>query len=700
MLRNLSLLALLVISCVLCAQSTVNYLPSAEDFSNPERGFYRYTETRSGSYTPLIQSELEGYRNAYTSGGATYSIVSTLAFRYFFLEDFKAGPISQTYLDLVAADFATARAAGIKLLPRFAYTDDVNGDGCTSFICPPYGDAPKSIVLQHIGQLAPVLEEHKDVIAAVQMGLVGVWGENYYTDFFGDASPEGNGKLLDADWQNRNEVVAALLAAVPTERMVQVRYPQLKQRFIYGISAPTSSAALTAAEAYTGSDKARIGLHNDCLLASADDFGTFSDYGNTATQAGSDTAALKPYFAADSRYVVVGGETCFDGYNPQSDCSSSDAQAFGDAELRRMHYSYLNTDFNQDVNNDWQSGGCMDDIKRSLGYRFALTEGTYPTAASVGSALPVSITLENKGYAAPFNERTVELVLRETTSGELWRAELSDDPRTWQPEAGQIVLSAAPCLPDGMPTGTYELLFHLPDPMPDIYGRADYSIRLASLLPDGTDGWEPLTGFNQLGQEITVTEGVEGCASSVSFAPDNLALPLRLLSFTALQAGKSVRLEWTSREETNLAYHELLRGDDGRNFHPITRETALNAGAALTTYSFIDDNLVASGWVYYQLRSVDFDGTVYRSSVIKVRVESPGATELLITPNPSSGRVSLQWRGDAPEDADVMLFDLLGKQVLTLPLTSELNLDHLRPGTYSVIVRNAKAQWFQRIVVK
>ena len=42
------------------------------------------------------------------------------------------------------------------------------------------------IVLQHLTQLAPILNEHSDVILAVQHGFIGTWGEGYYTDHFGD----------------------------------------------------------------------------------------------------------------------------------------------------------------------------------------------------------------------------------------------------------------------------------------------------------------------------------------------------------------------------------------------------------------------------------------------------------------------------------------------------------------------------------
>ncbi|WP_449437745.1 DUF4874 domain-containing protein [Pedobacter steynii] len=121
------------------------------------------------------------------------------------------------------------------MVPRFrVYRATARAGNCPEgFICPTYGDAAKSIVLGHIEQLKPLLTENADVIACVQLGFIGTWGENYYSDFFGDASLNGGqeSKLTDQNWRDRIEVLKALLAAMPADRMVQVRYPQFKQRF-------------------------------------------------------------------------------------------------------------------------------------------------------------------------------------------------------------------------------------------------------------------------------------------------------------------------------------------------------------------------------------------------------------------------------------------------------------------------------------
>jgi hypothetical protein len=224
--------------------TTRSYTASSADFANPGRGFFTYTEThfsRSEPYDALDAAELAQART-----GEAHSIV----YRIFYLEKYQSvDTIDAADLALIRADFATARAAGVKLVVRFAYTSTSSAD------------APLARVLKHISQLKPILTSEADLIVAVQAGFVGRWGEWYYTDNF------------PATGKERGQVLNALLAA--TTAPVQVRTPQIKRTL-----APTSG---------------RVGIHDDCFLAGDDDYGTFT---------GDDRAWLARQTA------LVGGETC------------------------------------------------------------------------------------------------------------------------------------------------------------------------------------------------------------------------------------------------------------------------------------------------------------------------------------------------------------------------------------------------------
>ncbi|WP_020575898.1 DUF4832 domain-containing protein [Actinopolymorpha alba] len=452
------------------------YAPSDEVLANPQRGFYHHTETHyrpdGSGYAPLDAATLRTWRE---------QDKVTQVLRVFYLEKFATTDrIDSRYLDLMRADFASARAAGVKLILRFAYAQPRDDWPYQ----PPYGDAPKSRVLKHIAQLAPVLRGNADVIEVVQAGFIGLWGEGYYTDHF-VADPSDPGTVTEQDWANRREVYLALLKALPADRMIQVRTMQMKQK---ALGRPSGvEGALTAEEAFTGGPAARIGHHNDCFLASPDDFGTFLSDPITLDQ---------EYLAQETRFVPAGGETC--NVNPPRSEWPSAA-----AELARYHYSYLNADYNRAVLNSWGEG--LVEAKRRLGYRFRLTQGSFTDGVRPGRSFTVNLALRNDGWAAPFSRRGVELVLQGERRS--YAFSVKADPRRW--EAGTTAnLSVRACA--ALPPGRYQLLLNLPDPAPSLRSQAPlpgtqtsynaaYAIQLAN---QGV--WQPRTGYNDLRHTLVV----------------------------------------------------------------------------------------------------------------------------------------------------------------------------------------------------
>src|SRR4026209_2433183 len=265
----------LMLADSLAAQSYVTntYTISEEDFANPERGFYLHTETRASAPSGL-PANLASFRTGGRSDpNNTYTTKLSLVLRVIYLDTFIDAPISTNFLNAIQTDFDFLRAQGFKGIVRFAYTQDTTR---------PFNEPTKARILEHIGQLAPLLRRNRDVIAVLQQGFIGAWGEGYYTDVFSTA-----GQAFTAqNWTNRADVLNAVLAATPKERMVQVRVPQQKQKHLYGVTAPTSLAADPAAAAHQGSAAGRIGFHNDCFLADSTDLGTFNDYdaGGTSAQ--------------------------------------------------------------------------------------------------------------------------------------------------------------------------------------------------------------------------------------------------------------------------------------------------------------------------------------------------------------------------------------------------------------------------------
>lgn len=437
---------------------TLNYRSLSAGFSNPERGPYRSTQTQSSLYTPLDAATLQCYRQ---NEGIS------LIHRYFYLDSFVDSdicPQSQSqcpFLDLMQADFDTIRQAGLKAVVRFAYS----AIGPT----PPYGDASKERVLAHIRQLTPVLTDNSDVIAVMQAGFIGLWGEWWYSDHF---APDG-------DWTDRADVLSAILGALPSTRMVQVRAPRYKQS-IFGDLSPVDIGT-----AHSGSALARTGHHNDCFVSSLSDGGTYSSPANEYT-----------YLEEETKWVPMGGETCDYRFLSDPDPERLSCATALD-ELSTLHWSLLNLDWYKPTLRGWLDSDCLPEIEQRLGYRLVYVQGTFDEETKPGAKLKVGLQIRNEGFAAPFNPRAVELILRRT-DGWKYAFQLPEDPRFWL--AGETHTTTNEiAIPADFPPGNYELLLNLPDPEPALRQRPEYSIRLAN-----ENVWEPDTGYNRLNRTLVV----------------------------------------------------------------------------------------------------------------------------------------------------------------------------------------------------
>src|SRR5688572_22780295 len=165
---------------VLAAQSFVTntFTVSDEDFANPERGFYLHTETRASAPSGL-PANLASFRLVGRSDpNNTYTTKLSLVLRVIYLDTFIDAPISTNFLNSIQTDFEFLRAQGFKAIVRFAYNQDTTR---------PFNEPSKARILEHIGQLGPLLRRNRDVIAVLQHGFIGAWGEGYYTDIFSTA---------------------------------------------------------------------------------------------------------------------------------------------------------------------------------------------------------------------------------------------------------------------------------------------------------------------------------------------------------------------------------------------------------------------------------------------------------------------------------------------------------------------------------
>lgn len=419
------------------------FIESRKSFPNPERGFDHGRNWHSASDAPLTMSFLNLQR---LQG-------RTVLYTGYYLTDFMESDISQDFLNLIDANMQVLRTGGVKCVLRFAYKTDMYETGH------PW-DASPEWVHRHIEQLKPVLQRNSDVILCMQAGFIGVWGEWAYTDGF-ERSPK-----TKEDFATRRDVMLALLDALPKNRTIAVRTGRYKMNMFLDSYADS----VTLETAYNESDLSRICAHNDCFGADATDMGTFT------------TAAEREFWKKESRYLLMGGETCQISYHCTCKRTLEDCKAY--------HWTY--TSGPSSISDRWKDDGCYDEIEKRLGYRITLTDIHHTPTAAPGQDYRVVLELRNTGFAAPMNPRAVELVFVDGKGNKMVHALDDVDPRYWF-AGNKVTIDRTIKIPEDA-EGDCVICLNLPDPEVALRNNPLFSIRLAN----AEYMWDEKNGYNRL----------------------------------------------------------------------------------------------------------------------------------------------------------------------------------------------------------
>lgn len=442
--------------------STVNYTAdNSTIFPNPERGFITMLEKHVTASDPYCVKGNENDLDKHMSKDKI-SLILVL----YYLDNFKTtSTLPDAILNAFDEDMQVLRDKGLKCILRFAYTQstyyNVQGKETAD-------DATLAIAQSHISQYASHWQANEDVIFVFQAGIVGAWGEWYYSDHFGNQISTIN--------DDRRALVNTLLDAVPANRCIQLRTPLFKTGYV------GSTSPLTSQEAYANTPKARLAHHNDAFLENYGDMGTYSD---TATQ--------KPYLAQETLFVPIGGETCIDDADVAATNASYERTT---AEMSRLHWTFIQSGFSTVVTNRWRENGTFDELNRRMGYRYQLISGTY--SDETDSKLSVNIQLRNAGYAPLYNERHAYIVLR--NESESYSLPLASDPRSWLPNGAVTTINEQLALPQGIQKGTYNLYLYLPDVSDKLADDPRYAVRFAN-----SGVWDETIGMNKLNASVTIT---------------------------------------------------------------------------------------------------------------------------------------------------------------------------------------------------
>ena len=111
---------------------------------------------------------------------------------------------------------------------------------------------------------------------------------------------------------------------------------------------------------------------------------------------------------------------------------------------------------------------------------------------------------------------------------------------------------------------------------------------------------------------------------NIVLAP-SAVLPLSFTSVEAYQRGDNVIVDWKAENESDLKQYDVEKSEDGNYFSKVYTVAAYNK--VLNNYSWADAN-VMPGSNYYRIKSIDKNGEIKYSKVVKVTIQQIKTTPI------------------------------------------------------------------------
>lgn len=476
--------------------------------------------------------------------------------------------LDERFFTSLRATFENCRNNGSTVAVRFRYDENGKSD-----------PEPASFgqVLKHISQIksSGVLQDYKDILMFVESGFVGKWGEQH------------GGKYTDVE--HKAKLLKAMLDCVPSPVPVTVRTPDTFAKYV-GLD--RSELADYVAE--KGSDAARVGLYNDGYMGSDTDLGTYANREIETQWLSNQTAA---YFGGEFSGNIEFAKK-YDAYLPEN-CIP---------EMYKTHLSYVNGnifelykdyvfDKNYDVagfdNSAYYGQSVFRFIRDHLGYRFVLTESSFPKTVERGGNLEFSFTVTNNGFANPIKKQNCEVIFEK--DGRFVKTEVGLDPTQWY--SGSIVKNQPVIkLPALMEAGEWKVYFKSSVGVNPLSQYGFRSVRFAS-----NDVWNEALGANYLGfVEITASEG--NIADNGIGEAGKALKPAHLYSFggkTVIDGARSDG-EWSEDEAiTDNGQYRLYAKCDEDNLY-IMADVPHCAKAPVFNFRAKNEDNGQTYWLYRQ----------------------------------------------------------------------------------------------------
>ena len=172
-------------------------------------------------------------------------------------------------------------------------------------------------------------------------------------------------------------------------------------------------------------------------------------------------------------------------------------------------------------------------------------------------------------------------------------------------------------------------------------------------------------------------------------------LPIELTSFTAEKEGMDAILRWETASEFNNHRFEIQVAQSPL---PLTDEnfkrigTVLGNGTTTTNhqYTFLDDSPLKSGYRYYRLKQIDFNGNFTYSDIRSVDFGT--YTEVAIFPNPFIGEINIMNLPERGVLENIQILNTLGQVVF-----ESVQVEDIKDLTVEIDAKLASGTYFLSI---
>lgn len=200
------------------------------------------------------------------------------------------------------------------------------------------------------------------------------------------------------------------------------------------------------------------------------------------------------------------------------------------------------------------------------------------------------------------------------------------------------------------------------------------------------------------------TQGQSGTFANV---PDYLynhdePLPVELISFKVVLDGDQAKLTWITAQEINNDRFEIEHSVDGLTFDQIGTVEGNGTVNEMKEYNFAHNNL-KSGFNYYRLKQVDFDGQSEYSEIKRLSLGGFEDVTISIYPNPSDEKATV--RINEGLATSIELITLSGTVLQSFQYeegigTHSFDVSELKEGMYIIRVQGPELNTIKRLVVK